>query len=192
MKKKVLALTLFFGVLFTNAQDKKKYTNDFLKFGIKAGFISSKFAGDFSNASPRNALYFGGLVDFKVSGKFHIQPELLYSMEGSRDVDNNFREAYLDFIRIPIMAKIYVNDGFSLQIGPEIAFKKAGSRITNNFKSTDYGIGIGGSYEFSSGFMFDARYNIGLMDLNNFPSGEDYEYAKISTTSLNLGLGYRF
>jgi opacity protein-like surface antigen len=171
MKKIILtiAAVLVFG--FANAQKD-------MKFGVKAGYTSSNFTGDWIGDAT-TGFYLGGLVDFSVSEKFHVQPELLYSMEGAKD-------AKLNFLRIPIMAKYYVMDGLSLQAGPELALKAGGDDIKDSVKSMDYGLGFGAGYELSSGLMFDARYNLGM---NNIYDGTG---ATLKTVSINIGLGYRF
>ena len=180
MKKIILSVIAVFAFGFANAQG-----SDTMKFGVKAGFTSSNFTGDVTS-DPSTGFYVGGLVDFPVSGNFHVQPELLYSAEGGKD-------AKLNFLRIPIMAKYYIMQGLSLQAGPEIAFKAGGDEIKDYVKSMDYGLGIGAGYELSSGLMFDARYNLGLADINDFPAdGFGSENAKINTVSFNIGLGYRF
>ena len=179
MKKIILSVMAVFAFGFANAQG-----SDAIKFGVKGGFTSSNFAGDVTS-DPTTGFYVGGLVDFHVTETFHVQPELLYSAEGAKD-------AKVNFLRIPIMAKYYIVNGFSLQAGPELAFKAGGDVISDYLKSMDFGLGIGAGYEMSSGLMFDARYNLGLADLNDFPAGSGLETAKITTTSFNIGLGYRF
>ena len=182
MKKIILTIAVVFAVTFANAQDKKKSSgsDSDMKFGVKAGYTpSTNFTGD-AGTDATTGFYIGGLVDFSVSEKFHVQPELLYSAEGAKD-------AKLNFLRIPIMAKYYVAEGFNLQAGPELAFKAGGdSSVKDSVKSLDYGLGLGAGYEMPSGLMFDARYNLGLA---NIYDGSGF---KIGTASINLGLGYRF
>ena len=178
MKKIILSVVAVLAFGFANAQSSE------MKFGVKAGFTSSNFSGDFQS-DPTTGFYVGALADFMVSENFHVQPELLYSMEGAKD-------AKLNYLRIPIMAKYYVMQGLSLQAGPEIAFKAGGDDIKDFVTSMDYGLGVGAGYELSSGLMFDVRYNLGLADINDFPDGSGFEDAKLNTVSFNIGLGYRF
>jgi opacity protein-like surface antigen len=179
MKKIILTVAAVFALTFANAQDKSGSSE--MKFGVKAGYANTNFAGDADTDAASN-FYVGGLVDFSISEKLHIQPELLYSMEGA-DGD----ELNLDFIRIPVMFKYYVAEGFNLQAGPEFAFVAGGGLIKEALKSFDYGLGLGAGYELTSGLMFDARYNFGLADLNDAGGS-----GKINTTSFQIGLGYRF
>lgn len=165
-----------FAVSFANAQDKGGSSD--MKFGVKAGFINSNFTGDY-DSDATSSFYLGGLVDFTVSEKFHVQPELLYSMEGAKD-------AALNFIRIPVMAKYYVMEGLNLQAGPQFGFVAGGDDIKDNVKSLDYGLGIGAAYELESGLFFDARYNLGMANIS------DIDGVDAKTTSFQVGLGYRF
>ena len=168
-------------VSFANAQDAKSSVNSGMKFGVKAGYLSSNFTGDFDGGDARSSFYIGGLVDFAVSEKFHVQPELLYSMEGNGEDEGN-----LDFINIPIMAKYYVSKGFNLQAGPQIAFVAGGGAVKDFAKSTDFRLGFGAGYELDGGLFFDARYNLGLSNVS------DVDGTDAGTTSFQVGLGYRF
>jgi opacity protein-like surface antigen len=180
MKKIILTMAAVFALTFANAQGKKSGGDDSMKFGVKAGYTSSNFTGDVSGTQANGGFYVGGLVDFSVSEKFHVQPELLYSIEGAKD-------AKLNYLRIPIMAKYYVADGLSLQAGPELAFKAGGDdTVKDSAKSMDYGLGIGAGYELTNGLMFDARYNLGLNNIDNTGFGT------VKNVSFNIGLGYRF
>jgi hypothetical protein len=176
MKKIILTIAAVFAFGAASAQD--------MKFGVKGGFTNSNFAGDFSEGDANSGFYVGGLVDFTVSEKFHVQPELLYSVEGAKD-------AKINYLRVPVMAKYYVMEGLSLQAGPEFAFKAGGDDVKDYVKSLDYGLGIGAGYELTSGLFFDARYNLGLADVGDW-DGTEFEGAKMTTVSFNIGLGYRF
>jgi opacity protein-like surface antigen len=103
-------------------------------------------------------------------------------MEGTGDDGGK-----LDYLRIPIMAKYYVADGFNIQAGPSIGFVAGGDDEAKELStSTDFGLGFGAGYELSSGLFFDARYNLGLSNIS------DVDGFDAKTTSLNIGLGYRF
>ena len=182
MKKIILTVAAVFALTFANAQDTKAKSggDSDMKFGVKAGYANTNFTGD-ANTTAASNFYIGGLVDFTISEKFHVQPELLYSMEGADEDETN-----LSFLRIPIMAKYYVAEGFNIQAGPELAFVAGGGLIKDSLKSLDYGLGLGAGYELPSGLMFDARYNLGLANLYD-GSGFD-----VKTTSFQIGLGYRF
>jgi len=174
MKKIILTVASVFAFGFANAQEG-------IKFGVKAGANFTNFGAD-ADTDGKTGFYVGGLADFTVSDKFHVQPELLYSNEGAED-------AKLDYLRIPIMAKYYVYEGLSIQAGPEVAFKIAAENdfLDEATKSIDFGIGIGAGYELPNGLFFDARYNAGLSDISD-TEGD----AKVTNTGFQIGAGYRF
>jgi len=187
MKRIFLTVAAVLAVSFANAQDKKATSNSDITYGVKAGYVNANYGADADNGDARSGVYFGGLIDFAVSEKFHIQPELLYTMEGNGETD-----ADLNFLRIPVLGKIYVDKGLSFQVGPEFAFVAGGGEIKRYLKSMDIALGFGAGYELPSGLFFDARYNMGLTDLNDFPAGSGVEDFKVTQNSFNIGLGYRF
>lgn len=179
MKKIILSAMALLAFGFANAQDAKGADSG-MHFGIKAGADFTNFTGD-ADSNGKTGFYIGGLVDFPVAENFHVQPELLYSMEGADD------DQGVSYLRIPIMAKYYVMEGLSLQAGPEIAFKvSADDFIDDSVKSMDFGLGIGAGYELPMGLMFDARYNLGL---SNISEDSDFD---VKNTGIMVGLGYRF
>lgn len=176
MKKVILTLAAVFAFGFANAQDSK------IKFGVKGGVQFTNFGGD-ADTDSKTGFYIGGLADFTVSEKFHVQPELLYSSEGASD------DFGIDYLRIPVMAKYYVAEGFNIQAGPEVAFKIGTEEdaFDDMTVGTDFGLGFGAGYEMANGLMFDARYNLGLTNLND--TDFDLEF---NNTGFQIGLGYRF
>lgn len=179
MKKIILSALAIFAFGFANAQDKGADAST--TFGIKGGLNMSNFNGD-ADTDGKTGFYVGGLVDIAVSEKFHVQPELLYSMEGADD------DLGINYLRIPVMAKYYVAEGFSLQAGPELALKVSTEEdfLDDITTSTDFAIGIGAGYELSNGLMFDLRYNAGLSNIY------DGDGAELGNTCFQIGLGYRF
>lgn len=178
----ILGVVFAFGFTAQAQDDAKSSSSEGMKFGVKAGLNMTNFTGDF-DSDAKTSFYVGGLVDFTVSDKFHVQPEVLYSMEGADD------DAGISYLRVPVMAKYYVAEGFNIQAGPELAFKVATEEdvLDDMTKSMDFGLGFGAGYEMSSGLMFDARYNLGLNNIYDGPGGFD-----MKNTGFQIGLGYRF
>lgn len=171
MKKIILSILAVAAFGTANAQE--------IKFGVKAGANFSNFTGD-ADLDGRTGFYVGGLVDIGISEKFHVQPELLYSMEGAKDAE-------LDFVRIPIMAKFYLMEGLNIQAGPVLGFKVGGEEFVDEAtKSLDYGLGFGAAYELPIGVFFDARYNLGVANISD---GDGFD---LGTSAFQVGLGYRF
>lgn len=174
MKKIFFAAVAVFAFGFANAQD-----SDSMRFGVKAGLNNSNFTGDL-DGDAATSFYVGGFAEFSVSDKFHVQPELLYSMEGAD-------EASVSYIKIPVMGKYYVAEGFNLQAGPYIGFKAgADEAIDDAVKSMDFGLGLGAGYDLTNGLFFDARYNLGLQNVS------ESDLVDFKTTCIQVGLGYKF
>ncbi|TFG78986.1 MAG: PorT family protein [Flavobacteriales bacterium] len=162
-----------------------------LHFGVKAGanFSNLKVSSDFGGGSPDGATSFfvGGLADIGFSDKFHVQPEVLYSIEGAKDAD-------VSYLNVPVMLKYYVIGGLNIQAGPQIGFLVDAEGGTDGLKSTNFGFNFGAAYELPGGFFVDARYNLGLSDIldsgNTDPgfSGD----VSLKTKGFQLGVGYRF
>ncbi len=171
MKKILLSAIALVAFGAANAQE--------MKFGAKAGANFSNFTGDLDSDST-TSFYLGGFVDFTISEKFHVQPEVLYSMEGAKD-------AAVNFIKIPVMAKYYVAETFNIQAGPYIGFKAgADSGVDDAVKSMDFGIGAGAAYDITGNLFVDARYNIGLQNIS------ENSAIDVKTSTIQIGLGYRF
>ncbi len=180
MKKLILSAAILLSA-FASAQ------SDVTKFGIKAGVQFTNFTGD-GEWKGNTGFYVGGLADVPISGNFHIQPELLVSKEGATgDTEFNDVDFSITYLRIPLMFKYYVAEGFNLQAGPQIAFKigTAEDGVDEALKSTDVGLGAGLGYELPIGLMFDLRYNLGLTSINE-------SEGDLKNSGVMLGLGYRF
>jgi hypothetical protein len=181
MKKVLFAAVAVLGFTFANAQETK--------FGAKAGFNMSNLAGA-DNASTLIGIHLGGFAEFKLSDKFAVQPELLFSMQGA-GFDGG--DTKLNYINIPVMAKYFVTENISIEAGPQIGFlmsaKADGTDVKEGYNSTDFGINLGGSYYLNDNMFLTARYGFGLSDVEkDLPSDE-----KGSKNSVfQLSFGYKF
>ena len=200
MKKIILTVAAVFAFGFTNAQETK--------FGIKGGVNFANLTGDIEDNSSLVGFNVGGLVEIKVSDKFFIQPELLFSAQGAKaeyteGTINYEGKLNLGYLNIPLMAKYYVAEGLSLEAGPQIGFllsAKSKSDATDGnfstsdeqdvkefFESTDFGLNFGAGYDFTSNLSAGVRYNLGLTNIAK-NSGDD----EIKNTVLSVSLAYKF
>ena len=150
-----------FGIANLNAQD--------VKFGVKGGLNFASIYGDDVPKSPEvTAFHFGVMAEIPISDKFSFQPELMYSGQGYA-LDKNTVE--LNYINVPLMAKYYVTNKFSAEVGPQMGFlasaKNESLDIKDQLKNTDFGLNFGLGYKLDSGLNFGARYNIGLSNIND-------------------------
>ena len=172
--------------------------NNRFSWGIKAGLNMSGFM---SEGAMIKAGYQAGLAgEYRFSHLFALAPELVFSSEGWREknclyLDGNNSEKcgtesneYFNYINLPVMAKFYVADKFSMDMGPQIGLnvymlglpRETGSRIYNTFQ---VGFGLGCTYNFRKIFV-QARYNIGLIDMYKSASSKQY--------NIQIAVGYRF
>ena len=141
-------------------------------------------------------------------GKFALQPELLYSSEGSKfsfgTVGDNTK---LDYIRVPILAKFYIIEGLSAEAGPVFGvlikadgtyYNDDGDLVTGDakdyYRSFDAQFGIGASYRLNMGFFFSLRYNKGLLNVNEEYEvfGDKYNTGKNQSNVFQVSAGYSF
>jgi hypothetical protein len=162
--KKVLLVTAItiFGLANVNAQD--------VDFGIKGGL---NFASVTNTAKDQivTAFNIGAMAEIKISEKFSLQPELMYSGQGY-DTDNGIDGIIaLNYLNIPFMAKYYVTKKFSLEAGPQIGFllsTKGGQEDYKDlFKTTDFGVNMGIGYKQDNGLNYGVRYVLGLSNIND-------------------------
>ncbi|MBC6991553.1 porin family protein [Hymenobacter sp. BT491] len=155
------------------------------QFGIKGGINKAVLDGSNVNASTHymTSYHAGLLYEFKVVGPVSIQPELLYSSQGTsfKSEFENF-DAKLHYFSVPVLAKVYIGPVF-VEAGPQVGFlldaDKNGTqqtgegtfenikrRATNDFKRGDFGVAAGAGLRLSL-FTVGARFNAGLNDIND-------------------------
>jgi opacity protein-like surface antigen len=200
MKKIILTVAAVFAFGFANAQETK--------FGVKGGLNVANISGDIEDNSSKVGFHVGGFVEIKVSDKFSVQPELLFSTQGSQaEYSEDFggtvvsinEKINLSYLNIPVMAKYYVAEGFSLEAGPQIGFltsakykleaegQEEEEDAKDDFESIDFGVNFGAGYDFTENLSAGLRYNVGLSNIAK-DSGND----KISNSVFSVSLGYKF
>ncbi|CAN1516369.1 Outer membrane protein beta-barrel domain containing protein [Flavobacteriaceae bacterium] len=180
MKKIILTAAAVFAFSFANAQDTK--------YGVKGGLSMSSTSEE--GASSLLAFHLGGFAEFKISDKFAVQPELLYSAQGAKFTGGNLN---LNYINIPVMAKYYVADAFSIEAGPQIGFlmsaKADGTDVKDGYNSTDFALNLGAGYNLNETMSLGLRYNMGLSN-----AVKDFEGVSTDSknSSIQLSFGYKF
>ena len=192
MKKLLIIIAVvLFGFTNVNAQEE-------MQFGVKGGVNISTITGDdVDSFDSRTCMHFGVVMELPISDKFSFQPELLYSCQGSDWSEDEFIESVVkstnatyegtykvDYLNIPLMAKFYVSEGFSLEAGPQVGLLLSAKAegdfadpdLKDYLKGIDFGVNFGLGYKLEGGLNFGARYNIGLSDTN-----DDQDYLGDST-----------
>lgn len=190
-----------FTIASMNAQDD---TTMPVRFGAKAGVNFSDITGDMTDSFVGlTSFHIGAVAEIPICESFAIQPELIYSRQGS-DWEDSFEGMTFegtitaDFLNIPVMAKYFVVEGLSIEAGPQIGillkaeeeFDGEELDIKDSVKGIDFGLNFGLGYQLDNGLNFAARYNLGLTDLNDDPEflgNSDYKNSVIQ-----ISVGYFF
>ena len=217
MKKIILSLSIIaMATLSANAQ---------IKFGIKGGLNAANIIGDHSlnadeSGNSDNLQYttrigynFGAFVNLPIKGKFSLQPEVMYSLQGANykitntddlgDVSSSTGHLNLSYIQVPVLAKFTFGHKFYLQTGPQFGFLTSAKDkfdggsddVKSSFQSFDFAWGVGIGYTMPMGLGFDFRYNFGItaIDKNNEDNdGGDGLDLKDHNSNLQLGVLYQF
>ncbi|WP_420401548.1 porin family protein [Flagellimonas sp.] len=188
MKKLILfSMTLILPLLTLQAQD--------VQFGAKAGPNFAILQPDLNDPTTRTALHLGAVAEVSISEKLSIQPELLFSAQGTKDESDDDEIVRLDYLTLPILAKFYVAENLSIEAGPQIGILLKAEVEDNGettdlkdiTKSTDLGIAFGMGYKLDNGLNFGARYILGS-DVNDLDEDPD----KFANRVFQLFVGYFF
>lgn len=190
----VTVITLL-SIVFVNAQNAQ--------FGVKAGVNFGSINGDDTDEfEMRTSFHVGVVSEILFSEKFSIQPELLYSSQGAKMSEEGFDFVIkLNYINLPVMAKFYVIEGLSLEVGPQFGFllsAKAKSEfdgeseeedIKDGLNDFDFGINFGAGYKLENGLSFAARYIYGFSNLADTETEDD---VKVNNGVIQLSVGFNF
>ena len=191
MKSIILITALLWGVFIAGAQNLHTHT----EFGIKGGLdVSNVHIDNSTNPDSKASGYFGILAHVHLTQQFAFQPELLFSGQGySQTIAGTTYKTSLNYITLPILGQLMFGNGFRVETGPQpgilaSAHLKSGGNSTNekdNFKSADFSWVFGAGYVSHSGLGVDARYNLGLSNIND---GE----GSLQNRVFAVGLFYQF
>lgn len=169
------------------------YAQAQVAIGLKAGVNLSKLNTDDAGANTSNitAFHGGAFALFKLT-KIGIQPELLFSQQGSKveDISGDLQDLKMSYMTIPVMVKFYLAGGFNLQAGPQFGFLNSaefdGDDIKDSFKNSDMSINLGAAWDAPFGIVLDARYNIGLSDIS-----DDTTLGELKSGVFQFSVGYK-
>lgn len=191
MKKTLLAVALITMGL-VSAQE--------FRFGPKGGYsmssLNMKVPGVTLTKDPMHTFYVGGLAEYKINDKFAVQGEALYSALGGKHHINDDEGVFdgmstkvtLQSVLVPISAKYFITEGFSVSAGasfglilsakaktvfdggmniPGVELETSNEEdIKDQLNSLNIAPFIGAEYAFENGFFIDARYNYGISELS--------------------------
>lgn len=158
-----------------------------VELGIKGGLnFANLKVNDNNDVNARTSFHLGGLAHFHLSKQFAIQPELLYSSQGAKYNNGEFK---LGYINVPVLGQFMIGEGFRLETGPQFGFlvsaKSGDNDVKDAFKGFDLSWAFGAGYVTHGGFGVDARYNLGLSDISE-------NEASLKNSVWQLGIFYQF
>lgn len=165
------------------------------------GFFGYKYEGGSSTPERNGNIGFtiGAELGIMGGNKYKTTVGLQYISSSTELGFINKSDFKNDYLAIPVLANVYVADGFAIKAGVQPAFllsSKLGKvDVKEAVKSFDFTIPVGISYEFSN-IVLDARYNFGVQNIikSDYFVGPDMTQG---FTSLNNGygmitVGYKF
>jgi hypothetical protein len=190
MKNLILIISLF---IFNGSTIKAQ---EFVNFGAKAGINFSNLSSDnFTETSIGTGFHLGLLAEVPLSNKFSIQPEFLYSAQRTEADEITLggnptnAEYKLDYLQVPVLAKIYLTESLSIEAGPSFNFlvkEKIRGRKSNFGSNFEFGGALGAAYKIKDGFFGTARYMYGFTDvLDSFTT-------KYNNRGFQIGIGFMF
>lgn len=166
-------------------------------FGLKLGANYSYLP---SQAIAHNKFLFGlhggAYFPILVRTRLEVQPEILFSMQGGgHELSSGTATSRLNYVAVPITAKIYFSNWFNIQAGPQFSYlinarsqyndKEAIDTSTEYFThDVSFLLGIG--YDDHRGLDLTLRYSMGMTTLLR---EDDIIYPR--NRVLQLSIGYR-
>ena len=186
--KKIILIAAFalFGTQTTQAQ--------LFHLGAKAGINYANLTGSDVTVTTENykseaitGYHIGVLAEVKLTDKFSVQPELLYSTQGAsyKNAISEFRNN-LGYLSIPVMAKIYLNNTFSLELGPQASFLLSEKKNVNlqDSKTFDFAVAGGLGVKITKSIFIQGRYGLGLTEVSTS--------AKAKNSVVQVSAGFMF
>lgn len=162
---RILTVVLFLISLGVNAQEHP--------IGIKVGGHIASLAGDGTdNLESMFNFHAGFFMEIGLSEDLKIQPELIYTVYGFKQNENDNLAVRLNYVALPITAKYYLSKAFSFDAGPQVgllltAKNGTGSLadVKSEFYERDFGVNVGASCLISEQLSASLRYYFGLNDV---------------------------
>ena len=161
------------------------------------GGTLSTLVGDADNAKMKVGLIAGFELGYNINERFGVTAGALYALQGAKndDTDENMN---LDYLNVPVLANVYVIPGLALKAGVKAGFlTRAKTKVNGEdfdfkdfMKKVDFSIPVGVSYEISD-FIIDARYNIGVSQINKDEHDGWLSDGSVRNSVITLTVGYK-
>ncbi len=169
------------------------------KGGLSFTTLATTSSGMTSTADWWARYHVGIFANFSFT-KFSIQPEVLYSRQGSlrKDVFPGVdARINLEYVSIPVLIKWNLPKGFNIHAGPQMSIRVrsnlelessgtvASSDMSDTIHQFDWAMCVGAEWESPFKVLVGARYNI---PINNISKSDN---ATIHNQVIQLSVGYR-
>lgn len=179
------------------------YAQTPVSFGMKAGLNASTLHPDDATSLDLSTIW-GGVagvfVGANVTDHIGLQVEALASQRGAKvDTGLSTTSVRLTYIDVPVTIRYGRTDTdrahFHVFTGPQVSFKVktdstdpvfGATDIDDEVESTDFGWTFGAGVE-QGAWGVDARYTLGLMNVNSSPADP-----AVKNRTFSLMVGYRF
>jgi len=152
-------------------------------WGIRAGANFSNLSN--SNSDIQTGVYAGLYRQFGIVPKLlYIQPEIQFSSQG---FDTKTTSTDLNYIQVPVVARLYVLKLLSFETGPQFGFlinDKTSGSVNPDYNSFDTSWAFGATLNLPFGLSIDGRYIAGLTDV--------IDNADSKNQVIQVGLGFKF
>lgn len=170
-----------------------------ITFGVKGGINYSGIKDTGAVKWDHRFNFHGGVfVNFRVSHKFSIQADVMYSGEGAeRSLQGAADKLVLsfDYINLPVLIKFMATEKLSLETGPQIGYlisakQKASGRtvdVKSSYSTTDISYVAGLGYLITAGLGIQGRWTFGLKSI-----AKNSSQFSPKNNAGQLGLFYQF
>jgi len=174
-----------------------------MSYGVKAGvnFANVSFDGETDvPSSGRIGALAGAFATISLRGWLAAQPEVIYTVKGaSLDVADVESDFIVDYLEVPLLARMAVRRSVYVAVGPSMAFRLRARSRTSFGGSTEeldlkddvesFDLGIVGAAGIEVGrWVFDGRYTHGLSDTD----ADTTDDVKTRNRVFSLSAGIRF
>ncbi|MBH8570552.1 PorT family protein [Microvirga sp. STS02] len=148
-----------------------------VRVGLKGGPSYTTVVGqNVDGAAYKWGFHGGVLVNFKLSDRLSLQPEVLYSQKGTKE-ENSTTRIDVNYVDLPVVLRVTPGlGGLFVEAGPQLGYlagstsrvdtRKPLARVTTDFAGSyphfDVGYAVGFGYQLDSGLGIGLRYNGGL------------------------------
>lgn len=189
--KKVILITCLYCLL------SNLLTAQGFKIGLKAGANFTKIDAVSFTDEFKLSYHAGAFIELDFNKKIGIQPEFLLSQSEAKLASSGSvisppnTDYKLNYLSIPILLRYKIGKILVLNVGPQYSILLNGNDNvvasgTKAFKDGDFAM-VGGLQLGFNFLRFYARYHIGLKNINDISSSNNWKSQQIQA-----GIGFRF